>query len=315
MSIGEVLDQFFPPDEQRDFVASHKTHRPQPKTLALWAALKRILAPYDVISVRGAYYQAEMAGIVGKTEADYDRVQRALLAMRRANVLPYSKICDNSRERRSIYQYGGLKAALEQWHETYRRNYWLEQATHVEIWCEKDALTPIINPVCQDYGVTFCALRGFDSESFTYTSAQDLLRIGKPIQILYLGDHDPSGWFIAKGLEADLRTFGVKVSVELLAVYPHQVATMRLPTRAAKRSDTRFPAFFREFGSDRCTEVDAIPPTELQALVRQGIEEHIDFESWGRMQRVEELERETLENVIEIFGDAAPGTRYGRAAS
>jgi hypothetical protein len=33
------------------------------------------------------------------------------------------------------------------------------------------------------------------------------------------------------------------------------------------------------------------------------------------MQRVEELERETLENVVEIFGDAAPGTRYGRAAS
>jgi hypothetical protein len=315
MSISEILDQFFPPDEQRDFVARHKTHRPRPKTLAFWAALKRVLAPFDVISVRGAYYQAEMAGLIGKTDEDYDRVQRALLAMRRAGVLPYAKICDNSRERRSIYQYSGLRAALEEMQGTYRRNYWIAQPIHVEVWCEKDALTPVINPVCQEYGVTFCAIRGFDSESFTYTSAQDLLRIGKPTRILYLGDHDPSGWFIAKGLEPDLKTFGVEVTVDHLGVHPHQVATMGLPTRPAKRSDTRFPAFFREFESDHCTEVDAIPPTELRALVRQGIEQHIDFDSWGRMGRVEKLERETLQNVVDIFGDVAPGTQYRRAAS
>src|SRR5215217_1078719 len=99
-----------------EVVARHKNRAPRTKTRNLWDALLRILKPYDVISVRGAYYQAEMAGLVGKTEADYDCVQRALLAMRRAGVLPYAKICDNARERRSIYQYGGLGAALEDWH-------------------------------------------------------------------------------------------------------------------------------------------------------------------------------------------------------
>ena len=44
---------------------------------------------------------------------------------------------------------------------TYRRNYWTAETNHVEVWCEKDALTPVINPVCQDYGVTFCALQRF----------------------------------------------------------------------------------------------------------------------------------------------------------
>jgi len=298
------------PGVELEVVARHNYRAPRAKTRVLWDALLRILDPYDLIGVRGAYYQAEMAGVVGKTEADYDRVQRALLAMRRAGVLPYSKICDNARERRSIYQYGELGDALESWHRTYRRNYWIAQPATVEIWCEKDALTPVINPVCQRYGVTFCAIRGFESESFTYASAQDLLKIGKPAHIYYFGDHDPSGWFIANGLESGLRSFGVNAAVIQVAVTPRQVAAWRLPTRPAKRSDSRLPAFLRAFGSDRCTEVDAIPPTTLQALVKNAIVGEIDKATWTRTQRVEELERESLANVIDLFGKATPGTRY-----
>jgi hypothetical protein len=230
--------------------------------------------------------------------------------MRRAGVLPYSKICDNARERRSIYQYGGLRAALEEWHTTYRRNYWSDQSTHVEVWCEKDALTPIINPVCQRYGVTFCAIRGFDSESFIWTSAQDLRRIGKPTHVHYLGDHDPSGWFIAENLEGRLRDFGAEATVFHLGVNPRQVTEMRLPTRPGKRSDTRYRAFVERFGSDRCTEVDAIRPTMLQTMVERAILDEIDGESWMRMERVEELERQSLSNVIEMFGNVEPGTTY-----
>ena len=293
------------------FVARHKKpHKPQAKTQPFWDALKRLIKPFDVIGVRGAYYQAEMAGVVGKTDADYDKVQRALLAMRRAGVIPYDKICDNSRERRSIYQYGGLRAALEEMQRTYRRNYWLTQPTHVEIWCEKDALTPVINPVCQRYGVTFCAIRGFDSETFTYVSSQDLKAVGKPAVIYYFGDHDPSGWFLAKGLQDDLRRFGAEVWVYPVAVKPAQVAQWNLPTRRAKRTDSRYAAFVQEFGSDLCTEVDAIPPTILRQLVEECIRSEIDFEMWARTENIEDLERETLENVLQLYGDVSPGTVY-----
>jgi hypothetical protein len=301
--------------ESAGFVARHKTRKPQGRTREFWDALAEILEPFDVISVRGAYYQAEMAGIVGKADADYDRVQRALLAMRRAGVLPYSKICDNARERRAIMQYSGLRAALEHWHNTYRVNYWQGQPIHVEVWCEKDALTPIINPICQRYGVTFCAIRGFDSESFIYTSAMDLRRVAKPARVLYLGDHDPSGWFIAENLEGRLREFGADATVLHLGVNPGQVAAMGLPTRPGKRSDTRYRAFVRRFGSDRCTEVDAIPPTTLRDIVARAIVDEIDVPSWRRLQRVEQLERQSLENVMEMFGDAEPGTTYRVVAS
>ena len=140
----------------------------------------------------------------------------------------------------------------------------------------------------------------------------DLRRIGKLAHIHYLGDHDPSGWFIAENLEGRLREFGAEATVFHLGVNPRQVAAMRLPTRAGKRSDTRYRAFVAQFGSDRCTEVDAIPPTTLRAMVEQAIVGEIDVASWQRMKRVEELERASLENAVELFGSADPGTKYER---
>jgi hypothetical protein len=66
----------------------------------------------------------------------------------------------------------------------YRRDHWQAQPVHVEVWCEKDALTSILSPVCRKYGVTFATIRGFDSESLAYESANDLHATGKPSHII-----------------------------------------------------------------------------------------------------------------------------------
>lgn len=297
------------------FVARHKkVHRPQQKTRALWDAIAGVVAEYDVMTVRQLYYQMEMRGYVAKDDRDYDKVQRACLQMRRQGALPYEKIVDSSRERRTIYQYNGLRAALEESFQTYRRNYWLDQPVHVEVWCEKDALSNLISPVCQGYGVAFQALRGFDSESFAYESAKDIKTIGKPARIYYFGDHDPSGWWIARNLEPTLREFGADAHVEHVGVTPGQVARWGLPTRRAKPSDTRYRGFVEYFGSDRCTEVDAIPPDTLEQLIRSSIRRNIDHAAWFRARRSEELEKETLANVLELYGDVTPGTLFRKAA-
>ena len=258
--------------------------------------------------MRGAYYQAEMAGLVGKTEADYDRVQRAIHQMRRQGFISYERIVDNSRERRRVYMQTDLKSHLEEVYQVYRRDYWLHQPVQAEVWCEKDASTPIMNPVCQQYGVTFCAIRGFDSETFTYVSAQELLRVGKPAHIYYFGDHDPSGWFLAKGLQADLRSFGIDATVFHTAVHLEQVRALGLPVRQAKMKDSRYRAFVRHFGSDLSTEVDAIPPDQLQEMIRQCILQEIDGEAWGRISQVEELERHALRFMISEYLAGIDGT-------
>jgi len=290
-------------------VASHKKiHKPRAATRALWTAIAAVAAEYEIMTVRQLYYQMEMRGYVGKSEADYDRVQRAVLQMRRQGELSYDKIVDSSRERRMIYQYSGMRQALEALHETYRRNYWLDQPVHVEVWCEKDALTSIMNPVCQEYGVAFQALRGFDSESFAYESAKDIKAMGKPARIYYFGDHDPSGWWIVRGLEATLRGFGANARVLHVGVTPLQVQRWGLPTRRAKHSDSRYWGFVDHFDSDLCTEVDAIAPDMLRRMIEDSIISNIDRASWKRVGEAEFLERETLESIA--VAGWVPGNRY-----
>jgi hypothetical protein len=292
-----------------NLLASHKkVHKPNAETRRLWEAIIAVASEYRVMTVRQLYYQMEMRGFVAKDDKDYDRVQRACLQMRRQGALPYDKIVDSSRERRTIYQFGGLHQALEEAYQMYRRNYWLDQPVHVEVWCEKDALTSIMNPVCQRYGVAFQALRGFDSESFAYESAKDIQAIGKPARIYYFGDHDPSGWWIARNLEPTLRTFGADATVQHVGVTPEQVAIMQLPRRRAKRTDSRYRGFVQHFGSESCTEVDAIAPNVLEDMIVASIQENIDRAAWFRARRDEQLELETPESIAKAGWK--PGVRY-----
>jgi hypothetical protein len=64
-----------------------------------------------------------------------------------------------------------------------------------------------------------------------------------------------------------------------------------------KASDTRARSFRRSHG-ERCAEIDAIPPTELRARVRQAITQHIDQFRWARLKRVEQIEKETLTSIV-----------------
>lgn len=52
-------------------------------------ALRRIVAEVRPCSVRQVYYQATLRGVVDKTDAGYDKVQRALVELRRGGVIPW----------------------------------------------------------------------------------------------------------------------------------------------------------------------------------------------------------------------------------
>ena len=119
----------------------------------------------------------------------------------------------------------------------YRRDYWREQPRHVEVWCEKDALSGAIGPVCATYGVPYVT-RGFPSLTLLYESAHAIRGTGKPATVFYFGDHDASGHSISDCV-ASLRDFGADVTVERVALNPEQIDDYQLPTRPGKRTDSR----------------------------------------------------------------------------
>jgi hypothetical protein len=76
------------------------------------------------------------------------------------------------------------------------------------------------------------------------------------------------------------RKHGLHIQVKRIALTMQQVRKYKLPPNVTKRKDTRSPKYVAKYG-DRCWEVDAIPPEELQRLVTQAIEEHIDGGTWN----------------------------------
>ena len=120
--------------------------------------------------------------------------------------------------------------------------------------------------------------------------------IGKPVFAYYFGDHDPSGRDITRATEAGLREFAgdAEIHFERVAVTEEQIKRLRLPTRPTKKTDSRFKSF--RGGS---VEVDAIPPAVLRTIARDCIQAHIDERRLQQIQLVEELERATLERILQ----------------
>jgi len=276
-----------------------KARIPRQSSLPFRAAILAVAANYKRLTIRQLFYQLVVRDAIPKTEAAYKRVCDASAQMRLDGSLPYSTIADESRTRRVVYAHANLLHAIDNAHALYRRNYWLDQPVHVEVWSEKAALTGVILPTCERYGVTFVATRGFPSITLRYESARAFMDIGKPTRLFYFGDHDASGQQISANLEAELRQHGAEVVVERVALNPSQIRAHGLPTRPGKTSDSRHAAFAAQFGG-ASVELDALPPDVLVALVEDCIESQIDADSWQRAKEVERLELKTFASLAAI---------------
>ena len=275
-----------------------KIRRPRAETLRLWDAIALTAHEYDRMTIRQLFYQLVARGEVEKTEAAYKRVADAAAQMRLQGALPYRKIADGTRERRQADLYGGVREALVETQNLYRRNLWRDQAVHVEVWCEKDALSGVLWPVCYAYGVTYVAARGFSSLTLQHESAQAMIATGKPARVFYCGDWDASGDSMYQGLQRQLQFHGADVEVRRLALDRDMVIAYRLPTRPGKETDSRHRKFAAEHGG-ASVELDALPPSVLVKLVEEAIIGEIDAESWNRLAAVEESERLSLAELID----------------
>jgi hypothetical protein len=272
-----------------------KARRPQERSLALRQAILDVAEEYERMTVRQLFYQLVSRGAVEKTEQAYKLVCYQSAQLRLGGELAYGKIADGHRSRRRTLLWDDAQERLESVRSYYRKDYWLSQPLNVEVWCEKDALTGIIEPICGEYGVTYVATRGFPSLTLLWESAQAMQE--KRTLIFYFGDHDASGHGISDGIEPRLLGFGALVEVHRVALGLEQVRKYRLPTRPGKATDSRHAGFRRRFGSSASVELDALDPKELERMVRESVESCIEWSEWGRMQEIERLERETLAKV------------------
>lgn len=288
----------------------NKARKPQARTQPLRDAITRVAADYNRMTIRQLYYQLVSRGVIDKTEQAYKRVCDISGQMRLGGDLPYRKIADGSRARLKPYSFGGLAEALEVTSAAYRRNIWIDQPVHVEVWCEKDALTGVIKPICDEYCTPYVATRGFPSHTLLYESAMEMIAHGKATRVYYFGDHDASGQAISQNLEAKMRAHGADVTVERVGLLQWHIEAYDLPTRPSKASDKRTPKFAAQYG-DACVELDALPPETLTQWVTRAIVQNINPQELSKTLRTEALEKETYISLAKAGWK--PGTQYSIA--
>lgn len=276
-----------------------KSRRTKTEIETIKTIIYNILADENPMTVRQVFYRLVTLNAIKKSEKEYkSTVVRLLSEMRRQREIPFQWISDNTRWMRKLDTYDCLEDALFATSQTYRRSLWSTADCYVEVWLEKEALAGVLVPVTQEWDVPLLVTRGYPSLSFLHSAASAIASQSKTAYIYYLGDQDPSGVDIPRVVDRDIRAFAPEVELHFLriAVTPEQISRWNLPTRPTKVTDSRSQNFVGE-----STEVDAIPPAQLRALVKFHIEQHLCHEEIGRLERVEKQERETLERVAWSF--------------
>ncbi len=271
------------------------------KTRMLIDAAADILAAIQPATVRGVCYQLFTRKLIpGMGKGSTDRVSRALTAAREQGLIPWEWIVDETREIEHRPGWENAAAFMDAARRSYRRDRWADQPERLIVVSEKATVGGLLRPVIHRYGVPFQVLHGFGSATALNDLAALSLADPRPLTILYVGDHDPSGRHMSdRDLPDRLGRYGGEAAIIRLAATPGQMERYRLSTFSAhdKARDARYRWFLDRHG-EACCELDAIDPNVLRAVVDAAIAGRIDAAAW---ERSEEAEAAELASLAEVF--------------
>jgi hypothetical protein len=293
-------------------VAQHKRTRPRgfiedwnprQQTLQLVESVQAILDDNSDIlplTLRQIFYMLVSRIGYEKTERDYQRLCETMNKARRARLISMFDIRDDGLRRENPHGWDSEESIIDVF-KSYSTRFRLkrqeDQPVHLMVWCEAGGMLPQLARYCEEYGVSVLSSGGFDSVTSKHNLAAEVAQHNE-VEILHIGDHDPSGVHIHNSLDEDLKAFvshyGGRINVTRLAVTPDQVAEMGLPTAPAKRTDNR--AF-----EGLTTQAEAIPPKALRQIVRDAISDRIDWDIFNDVLAREEDIRASLSGKLELL--------------
>lgn len=285
------------------------------KTLILVEAARRILKEIQPASVRAVCYRLFIVGLIpdmGKNSTG--GVSKQLVWARETGLIPWDWIVDETREAERVSTWKNPEQIIRAAVNGYRRDYWQDQPRRVEVWSEKGTVRGTVAPVLNEHGVTFRVMHGYGSATSIYGIAQETMDNSKPLTVLYVGDHDPSGLHMSEvDLPARLARYGGEAHIERIALEAADVAPgTALPSFAAidKKGDSRYAWFVKHYGS-RCWEVDALSPVILRQRLEERITDLLDIGAWNHAVKIEEAETESMQDFMGKFKSIlSPGAKY-----
>jgi hypothetical protein len=283
------------------------------KSLALIWKCADILEEIQPATVRAVCYQLFSQGwIASMAKNETNKVGTQLVYAREEGLIPWSWIVDETRHPERMLVWDDLDECVEHTRATYRRDYWLAQSVHLEVWSEKGTVRGTLKPVLDEYQVTFRAMHGYTSATEIHNAAMQAQADDYEWVILYVGDWDPSGMNMS---EQDgpgrLREYGAEEVIFrrlALQAQDHQpLQALSFPAHT-KSQDPRYRWFVEHYGPT-CWELDAMNPNDLRTRVGQAIADYIDVDAWEDMERIETVECDSLKEILGRWQDAKNKSR------
>jgi hypothetical protein len=274
------------------------------KSIDLIEHSRRILAAIHPTTIRGVAYQLFTRGLIENMGDKCVRnVSRMLVIAREKGIIPWEWIVDETRQEARVSSWNGLGDFGETVVRGYRKDFWQHQKSWIKVFSEKGTVGGIVRPVLDEFAVSFQVLHGFGSATSLHDVAEEsLIENGRFLEILYIGDFDPSGMHMSGvDLPGRVEKYGGVVDLTRIALTSAD-CTDALPSFSVetKRRDPRYAWFKRNYG-DRCWELDAMNPNDLRQRLQGEIIQRIDKAAWAHCQAVEKAERESLNAYVRAW--------------
>jgi hypothetical protein len=272
------------------------------RSLDLIEAMYTAAEAAQPITGRGIGYKLFTAGLIpSMARNEMQRVYRLLKEARERGEIPWEWIVDETRAIERTSTWADPAAFARCVARSYRRDFWNQQPVRCEVWSEKGTVRGVLQPVLDKYAVGFRVMHGFSGATTVYDVAQD--GDGRELNVLYVGDFDPSGMFMsAVDLPKRLSDYGGDhIVLTRVALRHHHVSELPSFPATDKRKDPRYKWFRANYG-DRCWELDAMDPNDLRDCVEEEIKELIEPVAWERCEVVNKAEQESLKTILGKWG-------------
>ncbi|MDE1764197.1 MAG: hypothetical protein KGH88_08120 [Thaumarchaeota archaeon] len=267
-------------------------------------ATNNIMSQYNMLlTVRQIFYRLVSSGFIQNTINSYKLFDRMITRGREKGDIDARRIVDRARQiiggdygYASVQDFVRSKISELEDTERYTRRVWDCQPQYVEVWVEKDALATLFSTIADGYRVVTYPSRGYSSYTKVYEAINKRFSMyeDRPITILHFADHDPSGLNMTDDIQSRLYRYGSHAKVKRMALTYTQVRQFGLEPMPTKISDSRWKEYSLQYGS-QCWELDALPPNELQNIIRDAIKGHIDVSRWNRTFKEIEKEKRSLQ--------------------
>jgi hypothetical protein len=269
-----------------------------------WPLSVRVIH-YVLLNAPPLIHASKPRSVYANTNKSYKAAIDLCARGRLAGCIPWNAIDDVTRPITTWDVHSSIapfvRRELDRFLKNYYRDLQQSQPNHIEIVGEKNTIDSIIRPVAMEYAIPYTIGRGYSSLSPRWKMAQRFNKSGKEKLILFvLSDHDPEGEDIPHSFARSMRDdFNITNIMPIkVALTAEQVADLHVTSNSleTKKNGSRYSKFVERYGPDGY-ELEAVPPAELQRMLRRAIDRVLDVKAFNSEIEAEKMDAAHLDGV------------------